>query len=106
MSQFYSANDHFILVPAIMLALFGCAILLLDTWIIPNPKQRKYLLLVFVIPGEFLTGFALWRQQMFLTSSGAIDMTGFQRSEEHTFELQSRSVISYAVFCLDRKSVV
>ena len=28
------------------------------------------------------------------------------RSEEHTSELQSRLLISYAVFCLDRKSVV
>ena len=28
------------------------------------------------------------------------------RSEEHTSELQSRTLISYAVFCLDRKSVV
>ena len=28
------------------------------------------------------------------------------RSEEHTSELQSRWIISYAVFCLDRKSVV
>ena len=28
------------------------------------------------------------------------------RSEEHTSELQSRLGISYAVFCLDRKSVV
>ena len=31
---------------------------------------------------------------------------GGVRSEEHTFELQSLSSISYAVFCLDRKSVV
>ena len=29
-----------------------------------------------------------------------------RRSEEHTSELQSHSEISYAVFCLDRKSVV
>ena len=28
------------------------------------------------------------------------------RSEEHTSDLQSRHNISYAVFCLDRKSVV
>ena len=28
------------------------------------------------------------------------------RSEEHTSELQSLTAISYAVFCLDRKSVV
>ena len=31
---------------------------------------------------------------------------GSLRSEEHTSEPQSRLVISYAVFCLDRKSVV
>jgi NADH-quinone oxidoreductase subunit N len=80
MSQYYTSNDHFVLVPAIMLALFGCAILLLDTWIIPNPKQRKYLLLVFVIPGLALTGFALWRQQMFLASSGNAEITAFQGS--------------------------
>ena len=30
----------------------------------------------------------------------------YGRSEEHTSELQSRLLISYAVFCLDRKSVV
>ena len=29
-----------------------------------------------------------------------------QRSEEHTSELQSLPTTSYAVFCLDRKSVV
>ena len=31
---------------------------------------------------------------------------GGRRSEEHTSELQSLGYISYAVFCLDRKSVV
>ena len=30
----------------------------------------------------------------------------YDRSEEHTSELQSLFAISYAVFCLDRKSVV
>src|SRR6187431_3481578 len=34
------------------------------------------------------------------TSSGARMM---RRSEEHTSELQSRTVISYAVFCLKKK---
>src|SRR5438128_100438 len=78
MNQYYTANDHFVLVPAIMLALFGCAILLLDTWIIPNPKQRKWLLAVFVLPCLLLTGVALWRQQAFLVSSG--ELTAFQGS--------------------------
>jgi NADH-quinone oxidoreductase subunit N len=80
MNQYYTSNDHFVLVPAIMLALFGCAILLLDTWIIPNPKQRKYLLLVFVLPGLALTGFSLWRQQSFLAESGVSEITAFQGS--------------------------
>ncbi|MBI1788487.1 MAG: NADH-quinone oxidoreductase subunit N [Acidobacteria bacterium] len=77
-SQYYTATDHFVLVPAIMLALFGCAILLLDTWIIPNPSQRKWLLPVFVLPGLGLTGFALWRQQAFLAASGSAEITAFQ----------------------------
>ena len=40
--------------------------------------------------------------------TGASRVTGGDdlRSEEHTSELQSRMSISYAVFCLDRKSVV
>ena len=36
--------------------------------------------------------------------AGTLEQHG--RSEEHTSELQSRELISYAVFCLDRKSVV
>ncbi|MEO7652796.1 MAG: NADH-quinone oxidoreductase subunit N [Bryobacteraceae bacterium] len=77
MNQFYTTNDHFVLVPAIMLALFGCAILLLDTWIVPNPKQRKWLLMVFVLPCLALTGFALWRQQSWLAASGNTEITAF-----------------------------
>ncbi len=30
-SQFYTSNDHFTIIPAVMLALFGCAILLFDS---------------------------------------------------------------------------
>jgi len=75
MSQFYNLVDHLALLPAIMLALFGCAILLLDTWILPDPKQRKYLVLIFVIPGLALTGFALVKQQLYL--AGNSEFTGF-----------------------------
>ena len=41
MGQFYTSTDHFVLLPAIMLALFGCAILLFDFLIFPDPRQRK-----------------------------------------------------------------
>jgi len=69
MSQFYTATDHFVLNPAIMLALFGCAILLFDFLVFPDPRQRKYLLL-FVILGEAFTGFGLWRQYRSLMDGG------------------------------------
>jgi NADH-quinone oxidoreductase subunit N len=77
MSQFYTVNDHFCLVPAIMLALFGCAILLFDFLVFPNPKQRKYLLL-FVVLGLGFTGFGLWKQAAYLTANGMTEMTAFQ----------------------------
>src|SRR5713226_2935360 len=80
LNQYYTGNDHFVVVPAILLALFACAILLLDTWIIPNPRNRKYLLLVFVFPGLAFSGFQLWRLQMFLSATGANEITAFHGS--------------------------
>jgi NADH-quinone oxidoreductase subunit N len=79
MSQFYTSTDHFVLLPAIMLALFGCAILLFDFLMLPDPRQRKWLPL-FVLVGLAFTGFALWRQQMFLNTNGLSELTAFQGS--------------------------
>jgi NADH-quinone oxidoreductase subunit N len=78
-SQYYTANDHFTIIPAVMLALFGCAILLFDFWIFPNPRQRKWLL-IFVALAEGFTGFGLYRQSAFLAAGGVSEMTGFQGS--------------------------
>src|SRR5213075_3369876 len=39
------------------------------------------------------------------STAGAPRSAGCARSEEHTSELQSRLVISYAVFCLKKKKV-
>jgi len=77
MSQFYTTTDHFVLIPAIMLALFGCAILLFDFLVFPEPKQRKWLL-VFVVLGLGFTGAGLWRQHAFLTTQGLTEITAFQ----------------------------
>ncbi|HTQ56580.1 MAG TPA: NADH-quinone oxidoreductase subunit N [Bryobacteraceae bacterium] len=77
MSQYYSVYEHFALVPAIMLALFGCAILLFDFWVFPEPKQRKYLLW-FVILGEVFTGYGLWKQAAFIATNG--ELSAFNRS--------------------------
>jgi NADH-quinone oxidoreductase subunit N len=71
MNPFYSSIDHFVLVPAVMLALFGCAILLFDFLVFPDPKQRKYLLF-FLLLGEGFAGYGLWKQQANL-ANGAIE---------------------------------
>jgi len=76
MSQYYTSIDHFVLVPAIMLALFGCAVLLFDFLIFPEPRQRKYLVL-FVVLGLAFTGGALWRQQHFLSVQKIDNITAF-----------------------------
>ncbi|MBK9170951.1 MAG: NADH-quinone oxidoreductase subunit N [Bryobacterales bacterium] len=88
MTPFYTATDHLVLLPAIMLAFFGCAILLLDHWApdimalfrAANPKDRKWLLPVFVLPGIAFTAYTLWRQQSYLAASGATDIQAFQGS--------------------------
>src|SRR6267142_782663 len=77
MNQFYTGTDHFVLNPAIMLALFGCAVLLFDFWVFPNPKHRKWLLLL-VIAGLTFTGYSLWRQQAVLTANGLPNLVAFQ----------------------------
>ncbi|MBE7544360.1 MAG: NADH-quinone oxidoreductase subunit N [Bryobacteraceae bacterium] len=69
MSEFYTSTDHFVLLPALLLALFGCATLLFDFWVFPQAKQRKWLLL-FLVMGEVFAGIAYWRQQAFLNTHG------------------------------------
>src|SRR5712692_8148528 len=77
MNQFYTTTDHFALIPAIMLALFGCGILVLDFLMFPDRKHKKYLLVVVVV-GLIFTGAGLWRQQAFLTANGLTELTAFQ----------------------------
>jgi NADH:ubiquinone oxidoreductase subunit 2 (subunit N) len=71
MNPFYTSQDHFVLVPAVMLALFGCAILLFDFIVFPDPRQRKYLLF-FLALGEGFAGFGLWNQQANLAANGPL----------------------------------
>ena len=79
MSPFYTSTDHFVLIPAIMLALFGCAVLLFDFLVFPEPRQRKFLLL-FVALGEAFCGYGLWLQQSFLAAQGVAEISAFNGS--------------------------
>jgi NADH-quinone oxidoreductase subunit N len=69
--SFYTAQDHFVLVPALMLAMFGCAVFLFDFLVFPKPEQRKWLL-IFVVLGLVFAGMGLYRQQGVVASQGAI----------------------------------
>ncbi len=82
MSQFYTVTDHFTIIPAVMLALFGCAILIVDFMAFPDPRHKKWLVL-FVLLGEGFTGSALVQQSAFLATlapQGATELLGFQGS--------------------------
>jgi NADH-quinone oxidoreductase subunit N len=76
LAQYYTSTDHFTIIPAVMLALFGCAILLFDFLIFPDPRQRKWLL-IFVVLAEAFTGFGLYRQHAWLASQGVPELQGF-----------------------------
>ena len=76
MSEFYTNTDHFVLLPAIMLALFGCAVLLFDFFVFPEARQRKWLI-VFLVLGLGFSGYALWRQQAYLEESGLKQIQAF-----------------------------
>jgi NADH-quinone oxidoreductase subunit N len=71
LSQFYTANDHFTIAPAIMMALFGCAILLFDFF--PFLRRRRDLLLLLVVAEGFVA-YSLLQQPRYAP------VTGFQGS--------------------------
>jgi len=76
MSEFYTSADHFALLPAIVLTLFGCAILLFDIFWFRNPQDRKWLSLL-VITGLIFTGAALFKQQAYLAANNLPELTAF-----------------------------
>jgi len=69
MSSYYTATDHFVLLPALLLGLFACATLLFDFWVFPESKRRKHLAW-FVLLGEVFAAVAYFRQQVFLNQYG------------------------------------
>ena len=83
--EFYTINDHFVLKPALLMALFGCAALLFDFLFVDESSQRRLRPLM-VIGAEIFIGFALWGQQDWLAANrlpgfaafgGALTLDGF-----------------------------
>lgn len=76
MSAYYTSLDHFALLPAILLGLFGCAIFLFDFWLFPKASEKRNLTWL-VIAAEVFVGIALYRQFAFLQSSGSSSVSAF-----------------------------
>ncbi len=72
MSAFYNSADHLALLPALMLALFGCALLLLR-FVSKNSHAAVYVALT----GLVFTVIALVRQSRWMAATGTPDLTGF-----------------------------
>jgi NADH-quinone oxidoreductase subunit N len=77
MSEFYTRTDHLVLLPGLLLALFGCAIFIVDFFLFPEPRHKKGIVF-FVILGEIFAGAALVKQQMWLSERGDDAITAFQ----------------------------
>ncbi len=75
MSEFYTSTDHFVLLPAILLALFGCAVMLFEFLLGRDAKSRLWLLAL-SLAGLGFTARALWVQQSAV--SGGLVLTAFK----------------------------
>lgn len=90
----YTGIDHFVLLPAILLALFGCATLLFDFWVYPTPAQRKRLVWFLVI-GELFAGLAYFRQYTYLQTYGG-SLSAFGNS----LQVNSFTLYFHGIFLL------
>ena len=79
MNEYYTAQDHFSIVPAIMLALFGCTVLLFEFFIRDSRVRKQWLLGISFVGLAFTAG-ALWQQYEALSSQAISQLTGFQGS--------------------------
>jgi NADH-quinone oxidoreductase subunit N len=79
MTEFYTQLDHRALLPAIMLTLFGCAVLLFDFFAFRTPQMRRWLV-PFAIGGLVFTGVALFRQAQYIASTPSGELVAFKGS--------------------------
>lgn len=112
MSQFYyTSSDHLALVPAIILVLFGCFILLFDFMLPADAKYRRWLLPI-LLGGLGFAGYGLWKQQLFIGSGGdliafhgALTIDRFALFFNWVFELATLivAVVSYKYLEIERE---
>ena len=74
-NDYFTPTDFFLVKPAILLALFGCGILLTDFL---HERRHKYLNAVTALLGLGFTGFQLVLIQRAMSQEGYIEISGFQ----------------------------
>jgi len=73
-AQFFTLGDIFTIMPALQLALFGCAILLFDAFeefLFGGPKYRRRMVIL-VLAAEVFAGMGLWKQHANMPADGLI----------------------------------
>ncbi len=74
-NEFFTRTDYFLITPAVLLALFGCGILLIDFF---HEPRHKYLNAVTGLIGLGFTGVQLFRIHTFLDANNLSQVQGFQ----------------------------
>jgi len=74
--NFFTPIDRFALSPAIVLAMFGCAVFLFDFLVPRTPKGQRYHL-AYVVLGLGCTGWALFNQQAYLGEQHLPEIAAF-----------------------------
>jgi NADH-quinone oxidoreductase subunit N len=77
MSEFFNGNDYFLVTPAVLLALFGCGILLIDFL---HEARHKFMNAVTALFGLGFTAFQLLRIQTQMDSKGMTELPGLRGS--------------------------
>ena len=76
-NEFFTRTDYFLITPAVLLALFGCGVLLIDFL---HEAKQKFMNAVTALIGLAFAGFQLWRIESQMRSSSTPEYTGFLNS--------------------------
>jgi NADH-quinone oxidoreductase subunit N len=76
-SEFFNRNDYFLITPAVLLALFGCGILLIDFL---HDARQKFMNAVTALVGLGFTAFQLIRIQGQMDANGLTELPGLRGS--------------------------
>lgn len=79
MSEYFTAAEYFTVLPALMLAFFGCAVLVFDLFARDTLTRRRQLS-VLTVAGLSMAAVALFRQGQYLEANRVDEIAGFGRS--------------------------